>query len=157
MCSVKFNGYIAVGEANDANSIVSDSIVNTLLLDDSDDTIKFSNVELTGQFALISDMDSQSNLPPMVFSDAKVQKLANVLHNSVVMLLLETPSCYVFCRKDIGVSELQRNQNNVAHHKYAMFAKLIGRLKSGEDQFISRKSTGEKKPIFLHTSLKEYF
>ena len=143
----------AAGQAPDANTARAASTLGSLNLDDGP-SIKFATGDLTGKFALIYDWDMQSKAPAMVFSDAKVQSVADKLRNSVVMLALETDSEIILCRKDIAASEVLVSGGKIACRKYSSYAPIIAKAK--ESSTVRVNIDGVSKEAKLHESISEF-
>lgn len=141
-------------QAPDVNQVRADQAVMTMQLD-TDDT-KFVDLPLEGKFTIISDMDMQSDLPSIEFSDPTMQQVAKKVRDRVVLLMLETSEYFVLCRKDISSTELLVVDHKIEHRKYSAFASVIKALKAGQTVNISNARTGSKHPAVLHTSLSSY-
>lgn len=148
------NGSKSVPDVNDVRAGQAIQGLN-LDLNLSESNIKFSDVKLEGKFTLIYDFDMVSDFPAMSFTDPRVQGVSQKLRNRIVLLLLETPECYVLCQKDIITSELLIVNKSIRHKKYSDFAKVVDALKSNQDVFI-RNSDGERKRVYLHRSLSNF-
>lgn len=141
-------------QAPDVNQVRANQAVMTMNLEDVE--CKFSDAELVGKFAIISDVDMQSDLPSIEFSDAQMQQVSHKVRDRIVLLLLETDDSFLLCRKDIGPGELLVRDHKIEHRKYATFAPVIKTLKSGQPVNISNAKSGVKKPARLHVSLSEF-
>lgn len=139
----------------DVNQVRANQAVMSMQLTDDID-IKYSDVPLEGKFAIISDVDVQSNFPSIEFTDPTMQQVARKVRDRIVLLLLETNDAFVLCRKDISASELLVQDHKIEHRKYSMFEPVIKSLKAGRPVNISSARTGNKHPAVLHESLREF-
>lgn len=155
--AVKVYQWFVAGSENqapDVNQVRANQAVMTMQLDN--DNAKYVDVPLEGKFTIISDMDMQSDLPSIEFSDPTMQQVARKVRDRVVLLMLETPEYFVLCRKDISAPELLVVDHKIEHRKYSAFASVIKALKAGQTVNISNSKTGSKHPAVLHTSLSSY-
>lgn len=141
-------------QAPDANAVRAASAVASMNLESAG--LYYDERELEGKFMIISDVEMQSNLPSIEFTDPQVKKVAERLSNRIVLLLLETPDCYLLCRKNISPSEILVANKKIEHKRYTAVARLVEALRSGKKTVLSNPSTGEKKPAKLHCSLAEF-
>lgn len=155
ICGRAYNLFVsgAGKQAQDANEVRAASTIASLNLEGG---IQYDNRELTGKFAIISDVQMQSTFPSIEFTDPQVKKLAERLSNRVILLLLEADDAFVLCRKDIGASELLIKDGKIEHKRYSVVAQLVDGLKQGRRVAITDSKTGSKKPAKLHQSLSEY-
>lgn len=155
--SLKAYNMFVAGEkdqAKDVNQVRANKAVLTMNLEE--DSCKFSDADLIGKFTIISDVDMQSDLPAIEFTDLQMRQVSKKVRDRIVLLLLETQDAFLLCRKDIKPSELLVNDHKIEHRKYSMFASVIKALKAGQTVNISNSKTGVKKPAQLHRSLSEF-
>ena len=137
----------------DANQVRAATAIKSMNLDDG---INYLDIPLEGKFTIISDVDMQSDLPSIKLSDPMVKQVANKVRDRIVMLMLETQSNFVLCRKDISASELLVIDHKIEHRKYSTFAPVIKALKNGQTVNISNAKTGARHPAALHISMREF-
>lgn len=136
----------------DANDARSSQAVKQLNIDLG--TPSWDESELVGKFALVSDMEMESSLTSIEFSNEQVKKLAMKLRDRVVLLMLDTPEALLLCRKDVQPSEISIVNHNVEHRKYTAIAPAIKAILGGKNANITARD-GTKKPIRIHSSLGE--
>ena len=121
--------------------------------------VRWDTTELAGKFYIISDMDMQSTLPPIEFSNPSVKATAAKVRNRIVLLLLEKDGKFIFCRKDIQPNEVMivrapdgqgGTKQALGHKTYKTFTTLIDNLMKGVEGSIN------KHPAVLHESLKDF-
>lgn len=151
-----YNEYTAAktNQAPDVNSVRAEQAIKTMDL--SNCNIELSDADLDGKFTIISDVEMQSNLPSIEFSDPTMKQVANKVRNRVVLLLLETTDAFILCRKDIKSNELLVLNHKIEHKRYSLFAPVINALKQGKPVNISSASTGKKHRAVLHESLRDF-
>ena len=142
----------------DANSATAAKTISKLNLGPAS-KVQWDTSELSGQFYIISDVDMNSNLPPIQFTDEKVKTIAERVRNRIVMLLLHSDNKFIFCRKDITPGEIVQVPSKkpdgtptrkLGHKAYAPFGPAIKRLLDGSPTTINGV------PAVLHESLKEF-
>lgn len=148
------------GKKEDINSVTSAGAMKKLNLDmGSESKITWDESDLSSsKFFVISDMEMVSGLPPLEFTDQKMQSISKSVRNRVVMLLANTGSSFVFCREDIKPAQLAYTSApgpngmtyKVGHKKYSVFDATIKKLSSGGSATINGI------PATLHISLKDY-
>lgn len=141
-----------------ANEKAAASAMQKLNLDNSTPNINWDTSELKGTFLIICDMKMQSSIPPINFTDPSLQQLAARVQNRIVLLLLQLPDKYVFCRKDIRQHEVARVTRvdqttgqkvlKIGRKDYSDFSSALAHLTQG------RSCSINKKPVVLHESLK---
>lgn len=142
-------------QAPDVNAVRAQNAIASMNLDVDDDSgIEFSDEALEGKFAIISDVDMESGLPTLDFTDANMQKLNQRLKNRIVLLLLELSDTYLLCRKDISQAELLVLDRKIEHRKYSVIAPAIAGLKQGKPIRINDTKSGVKKVLKFHRSLE---
>ena len=149
--------YKDAGQAPDANTVRSQQALSAMNLDGGASNVVYSDAPLNGKFTIISDVDMMSSLPAIQFTEPAMQKLSQRLRDRIVLLLMETDTQFIFCRKDITQSELLVFDHKIEHRKYSMFAKAIPVLKQGASLRLSNAKTGaQKKEAVLHRSVAEF-
>lgn len=140
-------------QAPDANNVRAAGTIASLNLDGG---IQYDERELSGKFAIVSDIQMQSFFPAIEFTDPQLVKLSERLSNRIVLLLLETEDSYILCRKAIYASDILIRDGKIEHKRYSSIAQLVDGLRAGRRVSISDPKTGAKKPAKLHASLKEF-
>lgn len=73
-------------------------------------TIEYIDCPLVGKFVLVNDGDNltikDNTWDPMTFTDPRLASLNPGGRNSIVLLMLKTNDCWLLCRKDIKLEEL---------------------------------------------------
>lgn len=99
--------------------------------------VEYVNTPLTGKFILVNDSENYSikddTWDPIQFSDHSLSVL-NTRYN-IVLLLCKTSDCWLLCRKDITMQELDIQRTNgkavPSSVKYGMFREAITKLLDG--------------------------